>query len=87
MFNGVTQASACLQPPTSMQVAPGDSISLITLKEPPSYPLLLAVPDSHYDAVCRRFPAGGIIGLGTLVSAFGLGPIVHFFTSMWPDGW
>jgi uncharacterized membrane protein YczE len=33
------------------------------------------------DALCALicFLAGGIIGLGTLVSAFGLGPIIQFF--------
>ncbi len=60
-------------------VAPYDALSLI---------MKLRFPKVSYfwhrmftDALCALvcFLAGGIVGLGTLVSAFGLGPIIHFF--------
>ncbi len=60
-------------------VSPYDSMSLILTKR---------LPKSSYfcnriftDAVCALvcFLAGGIVGLGTLVSAFGLGPVINFF--------
>ena len=33
------------------------------------------------DVVCALicFISGGIVGLGTIVCAFGLGPVIHFF--------
>jgi uncharacterized membrane protein YczE len=60
-------------------VAPYDSLSLIMRNNFPkvSYFWHRMFTDSLCALVC--FLAGGIIGLGTLVSALGLGPIVHFF--------
>ena len=60
-------------------VAPYDALSLITKK------YLLKVPyfwhrmldDAVSALVC--YLAGGIVGIGTLVTAFGLGPFIHFF--------
>lgn len=59
--------------------SPYDSLSLIMAKR---------IPKISYfwhriftDAVCALicFLAGGIVGLGTLVSALGLGPVIDFF--------
>lgn len=60
-------------------VAPYDSLSLIMRDNFPkvSYFWHRMFTDSLCALIC--FLAGGIIGLGTLVSALGLGPIVHFF--------
>jgi uncharacterized membrane protein YczE len=60
-------------------VAPYDSLSLIMRDNFPkvSYFWHRMLTDSLCALIC--FLAGGIIGLGTLVSALGLGPIVHFF--------
>lgn len=60
-------------------VAPFDSLSLIMKNKFPriSYFWHRMFTDSLCALVC--FLAGGIIGLGTLVSAFGLGPIIQFF--------
>ncbi len=60
-------------------ISPYDSLSLIMterLKNGSYFWCRMAT-----DAVCALicWMAGGIIGLGTLVSAFGLGPIIHFF--------
>lgn len=60
-------------------VAPYDSMSLIMterLKKVPYFWNRVAT-----DALCALicWLAGGIVGLGTLVSAFGLGPFVQFF--------
>ena len=60
-------------------VAPYDSMSLIMteiLKKIP-YFWNRVVTDAFCALMC--WLAGGIVGLGTLVSAFGLGPFVQFF--------
>ncbi|MNW66270.1 hypothetical protein D3C74_447240 [compost metagenome] len=60
-------------------VAPYDSLSLIMKNKFPkvSYFWHRMFTDALSALVC--FLAGGIIGLGTLVTVFGLGPIIHFF--------
>lgn len=60
-------------------VAPYDSLSLIMKNKFPaiSYFWLRMFTDALCALIC--FLAGGIIGLGTLVSALGLGPFIHFF--------
>ncbi|MNM37766.1 hypothetical protein D3C81_485100 [compost metagenome] len=60
-------------------VAPYDSLSLIMRDNFPkvSYFWHRMFTDALCALIC--FLAGGIIGLGTLVSALGLGPIIHFF--------
>ncbi len=60
-------------------VAPYDSLALIMHKRLPrfSYFWHRMFWDALSALVC--FVAGGIIGLGTLVSAFGFGPFIHFF--------
>ncbi|WP_339316733.1 hypothetical protein [Paenibacillus sp. FSL R10-2734] len=60
-------------------IAPYDSLSLIMKN---SFPKISYFWHRMFtDALCALicFLAGGIIGLGTLVSALGLGPIIHFF--------
>lgn len=59
-------------------IAPYDSLSLIMKN---SFPKISYFWHRMFtDALCALicFLAGGIIGLGTLVSALGLGPIIHF---------
>ncbi|MCL6605690.1 MAG: hypothetical protein K6T94_22740 [Paenibacillus sp.] len=60
-------------------ISPYDSLSLIMKKNFPkiSYFWHRIFTDALCALIC--FLAGGIIGLGTLVSVFGLGPIIHFF--------
>lgn len=60
-------------------VSPYDSMSLIMTKRLPkiSYFWNRIFTDAICALVC--FFAGGIVGLGTLVSAFGLGPVISFF--------
>ncbi|WP_342564914.1 hypothetical protein NST84_07145 [Paenibacillus sp. FSL R7-0345] len=60
-------------------VAPYDALSLIMKIRAPriSYFWHRMFTDALCALIC--FLAGGIIGLGTLVSAFGLGPIIQFF--------
>lgn len=60
-------------------VSPYDSLSLIMTKRLPkiSYFWNRIFTDAVCALVC--FLAGGIVGLGTLVSAFGLGPVIDFF--------
>lgn len=60
-------------------ISPYDSLSLIMKN---SFPKISYFWHRMFtDALCALicFLSGGIIGLGTLVSAFGLGPIIHFF--------
>lgn len=60
-------------------VAPYDALSLITRKKLSSIPYFWhrITDDAIAALVC--YLAGGIVGLGTLVSAFGLGPFIQFF--------
>lgn len=62
-----------------MGIAPYDALSLIMAERLPiPYFWCRIITDS----VCAvaAFAFGGIVGLGTLVCAFGLGPFVSFFT-------
>lgn len=61
-------------------VAPYDSISLILSRKKPGIPYFYyrISTDAFCAVIC--YLAGGIIGLGTVLSAFGLGPVVQFFT-------
>lgn len=60
-------------------VAPYDSLSIIMSKRisKVSYFWHRIATDAFCALVC--FLAGGIVGLGTLVSALGLGPVIDFF--------
>lgn len=59
--------------------SPYDSLSLIMTKRIPkiSYFWNRIFTDAICALIC--FMAGGIVGLGTLVSALGLGPVIDFF--------
>ena len=61
-------------------VAPYDALSLMMADRLPCP--LLRLPRFHRRAVrgACTFVSGGLIGLGTLICAFGLGPFVQFFT-------
>lgn len=60
-------------------VSPYDSLSVILAKRMPKIGYFWC--RIFTDAICAIicFLSGGIIGLGTLVSAFGLGPGINFF--------
>ncbi len=60
-------------------VAPYDSLSLITKKYLPKIPYFWhrILDDGIAALVC--FLTGGLVGLGTLISAFGFGPFIHFY--------
>lgn len=60
-------------------VAPFDSMALILSKRCPKIPYFWC--RMAFDGTCALicYLAGGVIGLGTLVCAFGMGPIIHFF--------
>lgn len=64
---------------TKQGVAPYDSISLIMADRWKKIPYFWCRMSN--DAVCALicWLAGGIVGLGTLVGAFGFGPFVQFF--------
>ena len=74
-------------------VAPYDSLSLIMTDKWPKIPYFWHRMSN--DVVCALicYFAGGVIGIGTLVTAFGLGPVIHFFNRhftgkllAWVDG-
>jgi uncharacterized membrane protein YczE len=76
---------------SNVGVAPYDSLSIIMTKKIPK--LSYFWNRIFTDAVCALvcFLAGGIVGLGTLVSALGLGPVtdffnVHFTRKLFKDG-
>jgi uncharacterized membrane protein YczE len=76
----VTSFGLALYQAPNAGVAPYDSLSLIMHERCPkiTYFWHRITTDAICALVCFLF--GGIIGLGTLVSAFGLGPFVQFFT-------
>lgn len=61
-------------------VAPYDSLSLIMAKRWKKIPYFWHRMSN--DAICALvcYLTGGIVGLGTLLCALGLGPFIHFFT-------
>ena len=76
----ITSFGVSLYQTPDVGVAPYDSISLIMARRWPSIPYFWHRIGT--DAFCALlcYMAGGIVGLGTLVSALGLGPIVQFFS-------
>ncbi len=75
----VTGLGVSMYQTPNVGVSPYDSMSLIMTKRMPkiSYFWNRIFTDALCAFVC--FLAGGIVGLGTLVSAFGLGPVINFF--------
>lgn len=63
----------------NLGVSPYDSLSLITKEKLPKIPYFWhrMADDAASALVCHL--SGGIVGIGTLVTAFGLGPFIHFF--------
>ncbi len=72
-------------------VAPYDSLSLITKKFLPKIPYFWhRILDDGIATIISILAGGipgGMIGLGTLVSAFGLGPFIHFFNRNVSEKW
>ena len=60
-------------------VAPYDSLSLIMTEKWPKIPYFWCRVSNDAISALVCWLAGGIVGLGTLVSAFGFGPFVQFF--------
>lgn len=75
----VTGLGVSMYQTPNVGVSPYDSQSLILTRRLPgiSYFWNRIFTDAVCALVC--FLAGGIVGLGTLVSAFGLGPVIDFF--------
>lgn len=63
----------------NLGVSPYDSLALITKEKLPKIPYFWhrITDDAIAALVC--YLAGGIVGIGTLVTAFGFGPVIHFF--------
>lgn len=64
---------------SEMGTAPYDALALILDRKLPKLPYFWCriLCDGSCALIC--FLAGGIVGLGTLVSAFGFGPVIAFF--------
>lgn len=75
----VTGFGVSMYQTANVGVSPYDSLSLILTKSLPkiSYFWNRIFTDAICALIC--FLAGGIVGLGTLVSALGLGPVINFF--------
>ncbi len=61
-------------------VAPWDSVSLIMVKRWPKIPYFWHRISNDLFAVIVCWLLGGIVGIGTALCAFCLGPFVHFFS-------
>lgn len=83
LFVGVVACSfgLSLYQTSGLGVSPFDSISLITKEKLPKIPYFWhrMADDAIAALVC--YLAGGIVGIGTVVTAFGLGPFIHFFNA------
>ena len=81
VFIGVifTGLGVSLYQTPNVGTSPYDSLSLIMAKRMPkiSYRWHRIFTDAVCALIC--FLAGGIVGLGTLVASFGLGPVIEFF--------
>ena len=64
---------------SDLGVSPYDGLALITRERLPKIPYFWhrIADDATAALVC--YLAGGIVGIGTVVTAFGLGPFIHFF--------
>ena len=75
----VISFGASLYQTADLGVAPYDSISIIMAERTPlPYFWCRIMTDSFCAAAA--YLSGGIIGIGTLISALGLGPFISFFT-------
>ncbi len=68
-------------------VAPWDSLSLILIKRHHKLPYFgyRIIGDAIAALVC--WFAGGIVGIGTAVCAFGLDRLFHFLIRIFPKSW
>lgn len=74
----ILSLSASMYQTADLGIAPYDSLSIIMRdKLPVPYFWCRIFTDAICAIVC--WALGGIVGLGTLVCAFGLGPFIHFF--------
>ena len=74
----ILSLSASLYQTADLGIAPYDSLSIIMRDRLPlPYFWCRIITDATCAAVCWLL--GGIVGLGTLVCALGLGPFIHFF--------
>lgn len=83
MFLGVLilSLSCAMYQTADLGIAPYDALSLImTDRLPLPYFWCRIITDSICAAIA--FLLGGIVGLGTLFCALGLGPFINFFTNM-----
>lgn len=76
----VTSFGVALYQTPDVGIAPYDSVSLIMTERWPKIPYFFHRMSNDVIAAFICYMAGGIIGLGTLLTAFCLGPFVHFFT-------
>lgn len=76
----ITSFGVALYQTPDVGIAPYDSLSLIMTKRWPKIPYFFHRMSNDIIAALVCYLAGGIIGLGTLLTAFCLGPFVHFFT-------
>ena len=74
-------------------VAPYDSLSLIMTERWPKIPYFWHRMSNDVLCALICYLTGGVIGIGTLVTAFGLGPVIHIFNRhftgkllAWVDG-
>lgn len=73
----ITSLGVSLYQTSDAGIAPYDSVSLIMAdRSPLPYFWCRIICDATSAVVCLL--TGGLIGLGTFICAFGLGPIVHF---------
>ena len=82
----ITSLGVSLYQTADLGVAPYDYLSLgLRDKTKKHYFVCRMFTDGV--AALAAFLTGGLVGIGTLISAFGLGPIVHFFDVHFSEKW
>ena len=77
---GICSFGLSMYQTSDVGVAPWDSLSLIMVKKWPKIPYFWHRISNDALAVVLCWQLGGVVGIGTALCAFCLGPFVHFFS-------
>ena len=77
---GICSFGLSMYQTSDVGVAPWDSLSLIMVKKWPKIPYFWHRISNDALAVVLCWLLGGVVGIGTALCAFCLGPFVHFFS-------
>ena len=82
----ITSLGVSLYQTADLGIAPYDYLSL-GLRDKTKKPYFACRMFTDGVSALAAFLTGGLVGIGTLISAFGLGPFVHFFDVHFSEKW